>query len=183
MAAKNEPQEPVEVVLYTDGACSGNPGPGGWAYILHHLPSGKRSEAAGGSSLTTNNRMELRAVLHGLQRLKRPCRVRVVSDSQYTIHGMTLWMPAWRRRGWRRRTGGKNRSVRNADLWQAIAAEMDRHQVTCEHVYGHTGHPENERCDTLAVRAAEAAVQRGDPPDVDPGASDAGGDDEDKGLF
>lgn len=158
-----------EVVLYTDGACSGNPGPGGWAYILHHAPTGTRTEGSGGSGETTNNRMELRAIVEGLSRLKRACRVRVVSDSKYAIQGMTEWMPGWRERGWKRREGKRLRPVKNVDLWKRIADLMDKHEVTCEHVYGHAGHPENERCDELAVAAAEAAVENGDPPDLDPG--------------
>jgi len=163
-------RQPDEVVLYTDGACSGNPGPGGWAYILHHVPTGKRSEGSGGSRRTTNNRMELRAVIHGLGRLKRPCRVRIVSDSKYAVQGMTDWLPGWKARGWKRREGKRLRPVRNADLWRQIAALLERHTVTCEHVYGHAGHPENERCDELAVAAAQAAVANGDPEDMDPGA-------------
>ncbi len=174
-------QATEEVILYTDGACSGNPGPGGWAYILHHVPSGTRIEASGGSRMTTNNRMELRAVIEGLRRLKRTCRVRLVSDSQYTIQGMTEWMPGWRRRGWRRREGKRLRPVRNADLWKQIAELMERHEVTCRHVYGHSGHKENERCDQLAVEAAEAAVLSEAPEDLDPGGGDEESDE--RGLF
>ena len=158
----------VEVVLYTDGACSGNPGPGGWAFILHHLPTRKRTEASGGSSRTTNNRMELRAVMHGLERLKRPCAVHVVTDSEYVVRGMTEWLPGWQRRGWKRRDGTRLRPVKNADLWKRIAEQMARHEVTCEHVFGHAGHKENERCDQLAVAAAQAAVANGAPEDLDP---------------
>ncbi len=173
MPKQKQTRTKAEVILYTDGACSGNPGPGGWAYILHHGPTGKRLEASGGSSLTTNNRMELRAVIHGLERLKRPCDVHVVSDSKYTLQGMTEWMPAWRRQGWKRREGKRHRPVKNADLWRRLAELMDQHRVTCRHVYGHAGHAENERCDELAVAAAQAAVAEGAPADLDPAAEAA----------
>jgi ribonuclease HI len=156
------------VILYTDGACIGNPGPGGWAYILHHVPTGKRSEASGGSARTTNNRMELTAVIRGLGRLTQPCRVRLISDSEYTIKGITEWLPAWKSRGWKRKEGKRLRPVRNEDLWRRLDALLQGHEVTCEHVYGHTGHPENERCDQLAVAAAEQAVANNDPADLDP---------------
>lgn len=162
------PADQPDVIAYTDGACSGNPGPGGWAYILHHVATGKRTEANGGSSQTTNNRMELRAAIEALRRLKRPCRVRLVSDSQYTVRGITEWMPGWRRLGWKRREGKRLRPVRNVDLWQQLAELLDRHSVTCEHVYGHAGHPENERCDELATAAAAEAIGNGDPPDLEP---------------
>lgn len=166
-AAKNNTSE---VILYTDGACSGNPGPGGWGFILHHVGTGKRAEGSGGSRRTTNNRMELRAVLHGLERLKRPCRVTLVSDSKYVIQGMQEWLPGWRRRGWKRKDGHRMVPVKNADLWMEIAEQIDRHTITYQHVYGHTGHPENERCDQLAVAAAEAAVIDGASIDMDEGA-------------
>lgn len=160
-------KDPSEVVLYTDGACSGNPGPGGWAFILHHVPTGRRTEASGGSRLTTNNRMELRAVVNGLERLRRSCRVRLVSDSEYVIRGMREWLPGWERRGWKRKDGRHLRPVRNADLWKRLADQVRRHTIVYEHVRGHSGHPENERCDELAVAAAAAAVANDLPEDLD----------------
>lgn len=160
-------KDSVDVILYTDGACSGNPGPGGWAYILHHVATGTRAEKNGGSSRTTNNRMELRAVLHGLQRLKRPCLVRLVSDSKYVLQGMQEWMPGWKRRGWKRQEGRKLKPVKNADLWKQIDEEMSRHTIRYEHVLGHSGHPENERCDELAVAVSQTAVADNLPQDMD----------------
>lgn len=112
--------------------------------------------------------MELRAVIEGLRRLKRPCRVHLVSDSQYTVFGITRWLPEWKRRAWRRREGRSLRPVRNADLWQQIDELLGRHHVTCEHVEAHAGHPENERCDELAVLAARRAVEEDAPDDLDP---------------
>lgn len=163
-------REAVEVVLYTDGACSGNPGPGGWGYILEHPKTGKRVEGSGGSSRTTNNRMELLAIIRGLEQLKRPCRVRLVSDSKYALQGMTEWLPNWRRQGWKRREGKALKPLKNADLWQQISELMTRHRITVKHVAGHSGHPENERCDELAVAAAGSAIADGAPPDLDPNA-------------
>jgi ribonuclease HI len=144
----------AEVILYTDGACSGNPGPGGWAAILHHVRTGRRKEISGGQAETTNNRMELTAMIKGLEALKRPCKVRLVTDSEYLSKGVSLWMPRWRAQGWRQK---KNKAAppMNVDLWKRIAELIDRHDVTTEWVAGHAGHPENERCDELAVAQAQ----------------------------
>ncbi len=139
-----------EVILYTDGACSGNPGPGGWGAILHHVKSKTRRELSGGEPKTTNNRMEMTAVIKGLEALTRPCRVLLVTDSEYVAKGITDWMPRWRERGWRQKPKG-NTPPKNVDLWQRIAELVDTHDVTTEWVAGHAGHPENERCDELAV--------------------------------
>jgi ribonuclease HI len=147
------PQKPPEVLLYTDGACSGNPGPGGWAYILKHPASGRQKERSGGERETTNNRMEMMAVIQGLDALKRPARVELVSDSTYVGKGLLEWMPKWKKNGWRRREKGKWLEVKNVDLWQRLDALLAIHEVTFTHVRGHRGHPENERCDTLAVAA------------------------------
>jgi len=145
-----------EVILFTDGACSGNPGPGGWAFILRHQPSGKELVRNGGEVETTNNRMELMAVIVGLRALKRPTVVELVSDSTYVLQGLSTWMKGWKAKGWKRREGGKLQEVKNADLWQELDALVSRHEVRCTHVRGHSGHPENARCDRLAVEACRA---------------------------
>ena len=141
----------TETVLFTDGACSGNPGPGGWAFILYHNPSGKRMESSGGEAETTNNRMELRAVVEGLSALKRPTSIRIVSDSSYVLNGLSKWMKSWKANGWRRREKGRLAEVKNLDLWQKLDELVSLHDVDFEWIKGHAGHPENERCDELAV--------------------------------
>jgi ribonuclease HI len=143
-----------EVEIFTDGACSGNPGPGGWGAILRYR--GAEKELSGYDPATTNNRMEMTAAIIALEALRRPCAVRLVSDSQYLRDGITRWIDGWKRRGWR--TAG-NDPVKNIDLWQRLEAATAPHRVTWEWVRGHAGHPENERADALA-RAAIAA-QRG----------------------
>jgi len=143
------------VQLFTDGACSGNPGPGGWAFILRHLKTGKELEGSGGEARTTNNRMELMAVIEGLRALKRRSKVEIVTDSQYVSKGLTEWMPGWKRNGWRRREGKTFKPVKNAELWQQLDELAARHEVKLTWVRGHAGHPENERCDQLAVAQAE----------------------------
>ena len=143
------------VQLFTDGACSGNPGPGGWAFILRHPASGSEKEASGGAANTTNNQMELQAVISGLQSLKRASRVEVVTDSTYVAKGCSEWMPNWKRNGWRRRDGKRLKPIKNEELWRTLDELLARHQVEFQIVKGHAGHPENERCDELAVRAAE----------------------------
>ncbi len=142
------------VHLFTDGACSGNPGAGGWAFILRDLQTGKERELAGGQAQTTNNQMELLAVIRGLETLSRPCRVTLYSDSNYVGQGLSQWLAGWKRNGWRRKVGGKYAELKNADLWKSLDVQLQRHQVTFEHVKGHSGHEENERCDRLAVAAA-----------------------------
>lgn len=148
--------ESPEVLLFTDGACSGNPGPGGWAFILRHPSTGKELKQSGGDPHTTNNRMELAAVIHGLRALKRRTRVRVVTDSEYVSRGMTEWVAGWIRKGWRR---GKD-PVKNVELWQELVELCKEHDVVFEHVRGHAGHPENEECDQMAVEAARRAAKR-----------------------
>jgi ribonuclease HI len=139
-----------EVTLITDGACIGNPGPGGWACILRY--NGHKKELYGAEPRTTNNKMELRAVIEGLQALKEPCRVTVLTDSQYVKNGITNWIHGWKRKGWKTMTGSP---VLNRDLWQQLDAAAARHQVHWRWVRGHAGHADNERCDTLATRAAQ----------------------------
>lgn len=144
------------VQLFTDGACSGNPGPGGWAYILTHPATGHSTEAWGSEPQTTNNRMELMGAIRGLESLKRPCRVELVTDSQYLGKGLLQWMPRWKLQGWRRKEGSGYKPVINLDLWQRLDELKARHKVTVQVVLGHNGHPENEACDRMAVAAIKA---------------------------
>jgi ribonuclease HI len=137
--------------MFTDGACRGNPGPGGWAALLRM--GDKEREIAGGEPLTTNNRMELMAAIEGLKALKRPCRVDIHTDSVYVRDGITKWVHNWRRNGWR--TSDK-KPVKNAELWQALVDAAASHQVSWHWVKGHSGHPENDRVDALACAAADA---------------------------
>ena len=143
--------ELADVEIFTDGACRGNPGPGGWAAILRYRDVEK--ELSGYDPQTTNNRMEMMAAIAGLEALKRPCRVRLYSDSQYLRDGITKWIHGWKRRDWR--TADKQ-PVKNVDLWQRLDAAAARHVVDWHWVRGHSGHPENERADAIArARIAE----------------------------
>ena len=135
------------VIIHTDGACSGNPGPGGWGVIL--LCNAKRKEFWGGAAATTNNRMELTAVIEALQALTRPSKVRVYTDSQYVQKGISEWIHAWKRRGW---LTADKKPVKNADLWRRLDEIARGHRVEWHWVKGHAGHPENERADALANR-------------------------------
>ena len=138
-----------EVTIYTDGACSGNPGPGGWGTILS--ARGVKKELSGGERSTTNNRMELTAVIRGLQALKRPCKVTVVTDSKYVADAVTLgWAKKWKAQGWMR---NKKEKALNPDLWEELLTLLSIHEVTFSWVKGHAGHPENECCDEMAVAA------------------------------
>ena len=143
----------IEVHLFTDGACSGNPGPGGWAFVMRHLPTGKEIEKSGGVANSTNNRMELQAVVEGLAALKRSCRIELFTDSVYVGKGISEWIAKWKSNGWKRREGGKLKPVKNEDLWQLLDQLIQRHQIKYTRVAGHSGHPENDRCDELAVEA------------------------------
>ena len=146
--------EPKPLVqLYTDGACSGNPGPGGWGLILRHPASGKVIERSGGERDTTNNRMELSAVIEGLSLLTRPSRVELYSDSKYVLDGLRSWMANWKKRGWK--TASKQ-PVKNAELWRRLDDLSQAHEIEFHWIRGHAGHPENERADALAVAAREA---------------------------
>ena len=144
----------AEVLLFTDGACSGNPGPGGWGYILRHVPSGKQRESSGGEAETTNNRMELSAVIEGLSALSRRSEVEVVTDSAYVADGAMKWIHGWKKNGWKRKEKGQLKPVKNEELWKELDRLLAEHDVTFTRVKGHAGHPENERCDELAVEAA-----------------------------
>lgn len=142
-----------EVQLFTDGACSGNPGPGGWAFVLRHPRSGKQIEHSGAERDTTNNRMELTAVIRGLESLKRPTSVELITDSIYVGRGLSEWLARWKANGWRRRERKSWAAVKNEDLWRRLDELLAKHRVRFTHVRGHTGHPDNERCDSLAVAA------------------------------
>ncbi|OYY89761.1 MAG: ribonuclease HI [Sphingomonas sp. 28-66-16] len=148
--------ELAKVEIFTDGACKGNPGPGGWGAVLRM--GDKEREIAGGEPLTTNNRMEMMAVVEALNALKRPCAVTLYTDSRYVMDGLTKWIKGWQRNGWR--TADK-KPVKNADLWQALLAAAKPHRIEWQWVKGHAGHPENERADALASAAAVAAGRAG----------------------
>ncbi|MEL6239144.1 MAG: ribonuclease HI [Pseudomonadota bacterium] len=142
-----------QVAIFTDGACKGNPGPGGWGALLR---MGKHEkEISGGEAQTTNNRMEMTAVIRGLCALTEPCRVELYSDSKYVLDGMTKWVEGWKKRGW---VTASKKPVRNADLWHELIAAAGRHDVSWNWVKGHSGHPENERVDRLASQEAERAA-------------------------
>lgn len=147
------PDSPPEVLLFTDGACSGNPGPGGWAYLLRHPATGKERTDSGAERESTNNRMELTAVVRGLSALRRPSRVQLLTDSVYVGKGISEWLSKWKANGWRRREGKRFVSVKNEDLWRQLDALLARHHVQYTRVAGHSGHPENDLVDRLAVEA------------------------------
>ncbi len=140
-----------QITLYTDGSCLGNPGPGGYAAVLIYKQH--RKELAQGYELTTNNRMELMAAIAGLQSLTESCQVQLTTDSQYVRQGITQWIHGWKKKGWKT---ANREPVKNVDLWLLLDAEMQRHDVEWHWVKGHSGHPENERCDELARNAAMA---------------------------
>jgi ribonuclease HI len=144
------------VEMATDGACKGNPGPGGWGVLIRM--GAREKELSGGVALTTNNRMELKAAIEGLNALKRPCRVTLSTDSRYVMDGLTKWIHGWRKNGWR--TSDK-KPVKNAELWQALIDAAAPHRVEWVWVKGHAGHPDNERADRLASDAADAARRAG----------------------
>ncbi|WP_038057766.1 ribonuclease HI [Thermus amyloliquefaciens] len=155
-----------QVELFTDGACLGNPGPGGWAALLRH--GGHERLLSGGEACTTNNRMELTALLEGLRALKEPCEVHLFSDSQYLVRALTEWLPAWQQRGLRKADG---KPIENRDLWEAILEELKRHRVLPTWVRGHHGHPENERVDREARRQAKRQRERSQNPCPPKGAT------------
>jgi ribonuclease HI len=143
-----------QLTLYTDGACRGNPGQGGWGSILDY--KNQRKELSGYNPQTTNNQMELTAVIEGLKTLKEPCQVHIITDSQYVKNGMTLWIHNWKAKGWK--TAAK-KPVKNKTLWQDLDHEISKHTVSWEWVKGHSGHPENERCDELANIAIDTILK------------------------
>lgn len=140
-----------QVEAFTDGACRGNPGPGGWGALLRF--GEHERELWGGERNTTNNRMELTAAIRGLEALKRSCRVDLYTDSQYLRLGITQWLETWKRKGWK--TAGR-KPVKNQDLWRALDAQAGRHEIRWHWIKGHSGHPENERADALANRGIDA---------------------------
>jgi ribonuclease HI len=149
-----------ELYAYTDGACSGNPGPGGWGVLMRAMDQGsvvKERELSGGEALTTNNRMELMAAISALETLARPTEIIIVTDSAYVKNGITEWMAGWKRKNWRTAAGP---AVKNVDLWQRLDAAQARHSVTWRWIKGHAGHAENERADALA-RAGMAPFKPG----------------------
>ncbi|MCX7946080.1 MAG: ribonuclease HI [Hydrogenophilus sp.] len=142
------------VEIYTDGACKGNPGPGGWGALLR--ANGREKRLSGSDPHTTNNRMELTAIIEALRALRRPSRVLLHTDSQYVYRGITQWLADWKARGWKTRSGTP---VKNQDLWQALEREIARHQIEWVWVRGHAGHPGNTEADRLAQRAAQLAAR------------------------
>ena len=147
----------MKVELYCDGACLGNPGPGGWGFLLRvATPEGpKEKEGSGAERDTTNNRMELLAAIRGLELLSRPCTVALYSDSQYVVKGIQSWISGWKRKGWKKADG---KPVLNLELWQALDAQCLRHRIEAHWVKGHAGHAENERVDQLASAAAKSVA-------------------------
>jgi ribonuclease HI len=145
----------TDVEVFTDGACRGNPGPGGWGAVLR--ADGRVRELHGGAPATTNNRMELTAAIEALGALKQPCRVALYTDSTYVRSGITEWMSAWIARGWKT---ADRKPVKNQDLWKALASAAERHEVRWHWVKGHAGHPENERADALANAGIDALLAR-----------------------
>ena len=144
------------IVIFTDGACSGNPGPGGWGVVLRY--GNREKELSGGEAMTTNNRMELTAAIMGLSALKEPCAVKLVTDSKYVAEAIDKgWARSWQKNGWKK---ADKKPALNSDLWQRLLELLDVHTVNIEWVKGHAGHPENERCDKLAV-AYYKALQAG----------------------
>ena len=144
-------QNLTEVEMFTDGACSGNPGPGGYGTILRC--GGAEKELHGGAHETTNNRMELTAVIEGLKALNRPCRITITTDSQYVVNGITKgWAESWKANGWKKKD---KKPALNPDLWDELLTELSKHEVTFNWVKGHAGHPENERCDAMAVEESQ----------------------------
>jgi ribonuclease HI len=144
-----------EVEMFTDGACKGNPGPGGWGVVIR--AGGREKELSGGETPTTNNRMELLAAIQGLNALTRPCRVRLYTDSIYVRDGITRWVHGWQKNGWRT---ADRKPVKNAELWQELIAAAAPHRVEWHWVKGHSGHKENDRADALACAAANQAAKR-----------------------
>ncbi|HVX13454.1 MAG TPA: ribonuclease HI [Pirellulales bacterium] len=160
LKAKRSSAEPPHVMLFTDGACSGNPGPGGWAFILRHPTSGRELVNSGGEAETTNNRMELTAVIRGLEALKRRSAVEILTDSEYVGKGLSEWMAKWKANGWRRDPRKASSVVKNEDLWRRLDELISRHAVRYTRVAGHSGHPENDRCDEMAVAAYQQYLNR-----------------------
>ena len=144
-----------KVEIFTDGACKGNPGPGGWGVVIRS--GAHEKELSGGDAVTTNNRMELTAAIEGLNALTRPCRVKLMTDSRYVMDGLTKWIHGWRKNGWK--TADK-KPVKNAELWQELVTASEPHRIEWHWVKGHSGHPENDRADALACAEALRYAKR-----------------------
>jgi ribonuclease HI len=142
------------VRLFTDGACQGNPGPGGWGFIIKNGDGIELGRGSGGERPTTNNRMELTCVIRGLEMLDPTQSVKLITDSQYVAKGLSEWMAGWKKRGWKRKTAKGLEPVANEDLWRQLDELVASRKIVCEWVRGHAGHPENEECDQMAVEAA-----------------------------
>jgi ribonuclease HI len=155
-AATGKPGDKPRITVYTDGACAGNPGPGGWGVILMY--GSHRKELSGGEPATTNNRMELMAAISALEALKKPARVDMHTDSEYVQKGISTWIKGWKRNGWRTST---KQPVKNAELWQRLDAAQARHEVHWHWVRGHAGHMENERADELAREGMRPFLKKG----------------------
>lgn len=153
------PEDPImhkvpKIEIFTDGACRGNPGPGGWAALLRY--QGKEKAISGTENSTTNNRMELMAAIQALMAVKKPCEILLSTDSQYVQKGITEWLPQWQRRAW---LTSNKKPIKNSDLWKELAIQAERHQIRWEWVRGHSGHPENERVDSLANAALDKLLR------------------------
>jgi ribonuclease HI len=155
--SKQEGKQAMSVQIFTDGACRGNPGPGGWGVLLRY--NGVEKTLHGGEEHTTNNRMELTAAIKGLQTLKRSCEVDLFTDSQYLKHGMTQWLAGWKKNGWR---NSKRDAVKNADLWQLLDQLANLHQINWHWVKGHSGHEDNDRVDALANQGIDELLKVGE---------------------
>lgn len=152
-----------EIQLFADGACSGNPGPGGWSFLIRYPSTGNIQEGSGAVPATTNNRMELLAVIRALESLDQPFSIELLTDSQYVGKGITEWMPSWKQNNWRRRERNRLVPVKNEDLWRQLDHLLQRHRLRFTHVPGHSGHPENIRCDFLAVSASRSLLANNPP--------------------
>ena len=159
MDSDEEASTDMEVHLFTDGGCSGRPGPGGWAFVLRHPGSGKELEKFGSEPETTNNRMELKAAIEGLEAVGASQPVAVYTDSQYVRNGITDWMTKWKRNGWRT---ASRKAVKNQDLWEALDNARQARSVSWHWVRGHSGHPQNERADALANLAIDDYLKDGE---------------------
>ena len=144
-----------KIEIFTDGACRGNPGPGAWAALLRY--QGKEKTISGTETTTTNNRMELMAAIQALMAVKKPCQISLSTDSQYVQKGITEWLPQWKRRNW---LTTNKKPVKNSDLWKELATQAERHQIRWEWVKGHSGHPENDRVDSLANAAIDELLKQ-----------------------
>lgn len=151
----------VDFELYTDGACSGNPGPGGWGYLLRRTSDGSETKVAGAELQTTNNRMEMLSVIRGLEETPAGASILLITDSQYVVKGIDEWMVGWKANGWRRKDGRRLVPIKNEELWQSLDALLMERKVRCTWVRGHAGHLENEECDRMAVEAYQRLLRDG----------------------